>query len=61
MDEPTTISVRIPARMVARWQSLLAGRGHGKLEFTVRDGEINFVRLEETTAVQATELRSRKS
>ena len=41
----------------ARWNAMLAGRGFGKLEMTVRGGQIQFVKLKETTEVQAGELR----
>jgi hypothetical protein len=43
--------------MGARWNAMLAGHGFGKLEMTVRGGQIQFVKLKETTEVQAGELR----
>ena len=53
MDEPQNITVRIPGRMKDRWNALLTGGGFGKLEISIQDGKILFVRLEETFRVRA--------
>lgn len=55
-ESPTTITIRVPARIANRWNAMISGRGWGDLKILVQGGTIVSASLNESFQIQPGEL-----